>query len=122
MGQKRAYQRTERVSQQVHEVLASALLFDASDPRLKSVQLTGVDVSGDLRHATAFWILVETDADEEVEAAAEALESCSGFLRKLLGDRTRMKFVPELHFEYDESVGRGRRIEALLADVLTEEE
>jgi ribosome-binding factor A len=105
------------VGQQIHEVLASLLLFEVEDPRLQNVQVTGVDVSGDLRIARVFYVVIDRDSPEPDEQVRSALERCSGYLRKCLGDRLRMKYTPELRFEYDESIERGRRIEALLQQV-----
>jgi ribosome-binding factor A len=114
---RRATQRTERVGQQVHEILASILLFDVGDQRLRDVQITSVDVATDLKTADVYYIVIDEQNPEPDDSLREAIEGSAGYLRKLLGERTSIKFVPELRFKYDESVERGRRIEALLDDV-----
>ncbi len=91
------------------------LLFDVSDPRLKRVQITAVDCSGDLKFATVYFVVIEEDGPQPAEEVVEAVEKSAGFLRKLLSDRLDLRYTPELRFEYDESIERGRRIEKLLA-------
>lgn len=98
------------------------LLFDVGDPRLKRVQITGVDVTPDLKLATVYYVVIDRESPEPDEEIVEALERSAGYLRKLLGDRMSTRSTPELRFEYDESIERGRRIEALLADLTDEEE
>lgn len=114
--------RTERVGQQIHEILASLILFEVENPRLQRVQITDVDVTGDLRIANVYYVVIDRESPEPDEAVRNALSRTSGFLRSRLGDRLRMKHTPELRFEYDESIERGRRIEALLEEVGAGEE
>ncbi len=97
------------------ELLASMLLVDVKDPRVSQVQLMAVDVTSDMRYAKVFYVMLdkrEPDADVQ-----EGLERAAGFLRRELGDRLTMRYVPELKFEYDQSVERGRRIEDLLKTI-----
>lgn len=114
---RRGTQRTERVGQEVRELLASFLLFDVSDPRLKDVQITEVEVASDLKYADVYYVMIDESSPEPDENVRRALDKSAGFLRHMLGERLTMKFVPELRFHYDESIERGRRIEALLDSV-----
>lgn len=109
--------RTDRVGQQIHQVIASLLLFDVEDPRLQNVQITGVEVTGDLRIANVYYVVIDREGPEPEDAVRSALERSTGFMRKKLSDRLRLKHTPELRFEYDESIERGRRIEELLEEV-----
>ncbi len=115
MKKKRAYKRTDRVGQNMLELLASMLLVDVKDPRVAQVQLMAVDVTSDLRYAKVFYILL--DKREPDPEAQDGLQRAAGFLRRELGDRLTMRYVPELKFEYDQSVERGRRIEDLLKTI-----
>lgn len=114
---RRATQRTARVGQEVRELLASLLLFDVADPRLKEVQILAVEVATDLKVADVFYIMVDPDDPEPSDDVRDALERSAGYLRKMLGERMSIKFVPELRFRYDQSIERGRRMEALLNDI-----
>lgn len=118
----RSTQRTERVGQQLHEMISSMLLFDVSDPRLKEVQITGVDVTTDLKVAEVYYVMIDQDSPEPEDGVQGALQGSAGFLRKMLGEQLRMKYVPELRFKYDKSIERGRRIEALLDEIRPDSE
>ncbi|MBA2661383.1 MAG: 30S ribosome-binding factor RbfA [Bradymonadaceae bacterium] len=113
MKPKRGFKRSERVSQQLHELLARTLLTDVSDPRVADVQITHVDLTPNLRHARIFYVLFEGRGfDQEVQAA---LERVLGVLKREVGAQLNLKYVPDIVFEYDESIERGRRIEDLLS-------
>lgn len=88
--------------------------FDLSDPRLGLVTLTAARMSSDLRVA---WISFSTLGDEQsVDECHQALRSASGYLRREIGRRLRLKYVPEVRFEIDESIDRAERISRLLGD------
>ena len=46
--------RSLRMAEAIREVVATAILFDVADPRVRSVTVLRVEVSGDLRYATVF--------------------------------------------------------------------
>ena len=119
---RRGSKRTDKVGQQVWELLASFLLFDVSDPRLKKVQITGVDVTPDLKFADVHFIMIDQDDPVPPDGVRTALGGSAGFLRKMLGDQLTMRYTPELRFHYDKSIQQGRRIEELLDTVRPDEE
>lgn len=120
MAKQRAFQRTDRINQQLLELLSSMILRDVRDPRVQQVQVTAVEAAPDLRHAKVFYILLE-DRTPQPEVQ-QGLERVAGFLRKQLGERLSMKHIPQLVFTYDESIERGRRMEALLGEILPADE
>ena len=113
----RGYARIERVGQQIHEVLAVLVLTEVSDPRVRDIQITGVDVAPDLRTAKVYFVMLASDDAAAIEGAAEGLERASGYLRKMLSERVSLKYLPALTFVYDQSIEEGRKIENLLAEV-----
>ncbi|MBV8556509.1 MAG: ribosome-binding factor A, partial [Planctomycetaceae bacterium] len=44
--------RSLRIAEAIREVVSSAILFEVADPRVRSVTVLRVEVSGDLRSAT----------------------------------------------------------------------
>lgn len=109
------YQRSERVGDLLLEVIAELLRRDIHDPRLQWLNLTGVKVSKDLRHAKVFFNLLGIGADRDEVMAG--LKSAGGFLRSRVGKKLNLRFVPAIEFVYDESEDEARRIEALLNKV-----
>ena len=55
------------------------------------------------------------------QKTARALERALPFLRRALGQRLRLRRVPELTFAVDESIGHQARVEELLEQIKREE-
>lgn len=109
------YQRSERVGDLLLEVLAELLRRDIHDPRLQWLNLTGVKVSKDLRHAKVFYNLL--GAAVEKDEVSAGLKSAAGFLRSRIGKKLNLRFVPAIDFVYDQSEDEARHIDALLDEV-----
>ena len=106
--------RPSRVSEEFREILAEEIPR-LKDPRIGFVTVVGVRVTPDLRRARVFYT---TMGDERARrATAAALRSARGHLRKVIGDQVRMKVLPDLEFEEDESAQTADRIEQLLQQV-----
>ena len=93
------------------------LQFTLSDPRLKMVSVTGVDVSRDLSHAKVFFTQMGVDDAQAAAETTSALDRASGFLRSEIARMATLRTVPKLRFCFDESVGRGRDMETLIRKV-----
>lgn len=104
-------QRMRRVDEILREVIAE-VVTRLKDPRIGFVTITGVDTSPDLRHATVYYSVLGTP--EEQEATAAALRSAASHIRSEVGGEVRLKYLPELHFERDEALERGLRVNELL--------
>jgi ribosome-binding factor A len=109
------YQRSERVGDLLLEVLAELLRRDIHDPRLQWLNLTGVKVSKDLRHAKVFYNLL--GAAVEKDEVSAGLKSAAGFLRSRISKKLNLRFVPAIDFVYDQSEDEARHIDALLDEV-----
>jgi ribosome-binding factor A len=112
-----SYSRTDRVSQQLKEFLATKILKDLTDPRVQNVEITGVDVTQDCKRATVFYVIL--DEDGQNPDVHEGLESAADYLKYQIGEELHLKFVPELFFEYDDSFERARKIDSLLDGIDT---
>lgn len=111
------YTRTQRIGDFLQQELARLLQFTLSDPRLKMVSVTGVDVTRDLAHARVYFTQMGIDDSESAAATAAVLDRASGFLRSEIARTATLRTVPKLRFCFDESVGRGRHMEALIRTV-----
>ncbi|MEL0191511.1 MAG: 30S ribosome-binding factor RbfA [Halieaceae bacterium] len=116
------YSRTERVGDHLQQEVARLVQLELRDPRLKLVSITGVDVSRDLAHAKVFFTQLGVDDKAEGAKSAEVLNRAAGFIRSEIARGSTMRTVPKLHFRFDESVGRGRDMEALLKSVRSADE
>lgn len=112
--------RVSKVSSLIQQEVSQMLLHDIKDDRVGSgiVSVTDVDVSGDLQHAKIYVSIYGTD-----EAKAETmagLKSATGYVRRELGRRIRLRRTPEVVFIEDRAIERGDRMLALL-NLLSEE-
>lgn len=107
--------RSKRVGDRIREEISDLLLRKVKDPRIGFVTITGVEVSKDLRAAKVFYsILGEL---EDRQRAADGLASAMGFIKRELGARLQLKFMPEIVFAYDSSMEYADRIERLLMEI-----
>lgn len=107
--------RPEKIGQQIFRDLTRLLTFQSKDPRLTTVSVTGVEVTRDLGLARVFFTVSE---DGGPRADAErALKKAAPYLRRELGRTIQVRSLPELRFEYDESLDQGRKIDRLLRQV-----
>lgn len=112
--------RPERVGEQVRQAISELLLSEVHDPGIGLVTLTRVKVSPDLQLVRVYYTQM---GDEKARTETRrALERATPFLRRQLGSRIRLRRVPELRFEFDESVERQERIERILLDLKAERE
>ena len=92
--------------------LNEVLRFETKDPRVDGVSLTDINLAGDLSVATVYFSLV--NPEDEPSAAQEGLERAGGFLRSRLGSSLKVRKVPALRFQHDDSIARGVEISALI--------
>lgn len=115
-------QRPLRVGEEIRHALSHILTYEMDrldDPDLygKSVTVTEVRVSHDLRSATAFVVpLGATIEGTEAAPLIKALNRAAGYFRGLLAREVRLQFSPTLRFKLDESFDEASRIESLLHD------
>ncbi len=108
--------RPERVAHLMRREVAEILETKLRDPRLAStVTVTDVEVTHDLSFARIYVTILGDPAHREPGMAA--LQHAAGFVRHELGGRLGLREVPEVRFQYDESLDRGQRVEELLKKI-----
>ena len=111
--------RPTRVSEELREILAEEIPR-LKDPRVGFVTVLGVSVTPDLRHARVSYTTMGGEGDRRATAAA--LRSARGHLRKVIGRQVRMKVLPDLEFEEDQTERTAERIEELIRELHREED
>jgi ribosome-binding factor A len=112
-------QRAQRVGESIQHEISALLLRGLKDPRIGFVTITGVEVTPDLHLARVYYTVIGDDAARKASAAG--LKSSIPFIRQHLGRQLRMKYAPDLIFQYDTSIEYGNRIESLLRAIHTDE-
>ena len=85
------------------------------DPRIGFVTVTDARLSADGKYLDIYVSIMEKD--DQVEKRLDALKKCSGFIKKSLTQRMRLRNVPELKFIYDGSIDRGLKISEILKEI-----
>ena len=110
--------RIDRISEEVRRELSDIIQNDVKDPRLPEfVSVTGVRVVKDLKHAKVYISVLGTP--EQKQEAIKALIHAAGFIRREIGHRVRIRYTPELHFELDDSIEHGIRINQLISETMS---
>ncbi|HEY3174639.1 MAG TPA: 30S ribosome-binding factor RbfA [Candidatus Polarisedimenticolia bacterium] len=104
--------RHEKVSDLVRDEVARLVQTELHDTRLGFVTVTGVSMSGDLKHAKVFVSMLHEGPAREDSLAA--LKAARGFIRRRLGQTLRLRYTPEIAFAMDTSIEYGSHIEALI--------
>lgn len=85
---------------------------ELKDARLGFVTIMRVDLTVDLRYARVYYSVL--GQEKEQKATKEALESAKPFIRYLIAQRIKLRFVPEISFKFDRSVEYSIRVQAEL--------
>jgi len=91
--------RIEKFSSTLKSVLSNIFLNDFNDPELTILSVSYVEVSKDLKNATVFVSSYEIGSDRLIEK----LEKAKGFIKRELSKNMRLKYVPEITFQFDTS-------------------
>jgi ribosome-binding factor A len=106
--------RAARMAEQIREHVAELIASKLKDPRIGFVTVTRVELTADQRLAR---ILVGVLGDAEARKKTLAgLTQAAGFVRRDLAQRLRMRFVPEVEFEYDRGIDATDRVAQLLEE------
>lgn len=106
--------RPERVAELIRHILARLLQEEVRDPRIRSLTLTEVRVSSDLKHARAYVSMASLAGEKEKEVALGALNRAASFLRRSLAREAGLRHTPDIRFLEDRAVERGQRVDELL--------
>lgn len=110
--------RMRRVNELLREVVADEVAR-LKDPGLGFVTITGVDTAPDLRAARVYYSVLGDDGQRESTAAA--LERARSRIRAAVGGQVRLKYLPDLRFEFDPTVDGSQRINEILRGIDAEE-
>lgn len=110
--------RIEKINQALKEEISNIIQNELNDPRLGFITITNVEITKDLRYAKVnFSVLGDAPQIQKVE---KGLKSASGFIRKLIAERIRMRYAPELVFKRDNSAEYSVRIYEQLEKIKNE--
>ena len=107
-------QRQLRVGEELRHILAALIeRGDMRDPELRgaSITITSVDISPDLRNATAF--IMPLGGQDETRLLS-AMRRAAPWFRARVGEQAGLRYAPEIRFQLDRSFDAADLIGALL--------
>jgi len=112
--------RSEKVADLIQKEISQMLVKSVKDPRIGFVTITKVTVSEDCRFAKVFFSVAGTLAERE--SSGKGLESAKGYVRKELGRRLRLRYTPEIVFQFDPSIEYAIHMEEVIRNIHREKE
>jgi len=112
--------RSEKVADLIHKEISQMLVKSIKDPRIGFVTITKVTVSEDCRFAKVYYSVAGTL--EERKRSMRGLDSAKGYVRKELGRRIRLRYIPEIMFQFDPSIEYAIHMEELIQSIHQEKE
>ena len=106
------FKRADRLSGLLQAELADLLRTSVKDPRVTSLTITGVDLAADLGHAKIYYMPLGGEGD--LRAMAAGLGAATGFLRREVGRRLRLRRAPELVWQLDTTLDRAMAVTTLI--------
>ncbi|MEJ2245205.1 MAG: 30S ribosome-binding factor RbfA [Acidobacteriota bacterium] len=108
--------RPQRLALQIRQEVSLLISRSMKDRRIGFVTVTGVRLSPDLRHAKIY-ISVMDNPEREKEETVKILNRATGWIRRELGQKIRVKFLPDIEFFTDLSQDYGEKIDRLLDEI-----
>ena len=115
----RHHKRADRVAERIRaELMAMILRGGVRDPAVSDVYVTEVVLTDDLRNARVYFRLTRPEVDDKQrDAALRGLSRAGGHLRRELGPKLQLRYMPELQFFWAQGPDRAARVEAVLAEL-----
>ena len=77
-----------------------------------------MELSRDLAYAKVFVTFLNDSDVENIEQGLKILNDATPYIRSLIGKAMKLRIVPELKFNYDESLVKGMQMSNLVSDVI----
>jgi len=107
------YRRADRLGPLIRQEIAQMLERGRiHDPRLKKITITKIDMTEDLKLARVFFSLI--GKEEDIKNALQGLISAKGMIKKLIGEKIYLRYVPDLEFHYDKGLEYSQRVDDLI--------
>lgn len=113
--------RVSQIGEEIKRVISQLLRTKIKDPRISDmVSITEVRVTNDLSFAKVFVSVF--GSEDEKNDTLEGLRNAEGFIKKEIGRNVKMRIMPKLIFELDDSVEESLRLEKILEEIKTKED
>lgn len=112
--------RATRVAEEIRKIVAELLMKGVKDPRIGFVSVMAVKMSPDLGYADVFVSLYGSETEKKRSLAG--LRNSSGWVRREVGKRLRIRVTPEIRFAEDTTLDNVYRLEDKFKEIHAEHE
>lgn len=113
------FSRVDRLQSQIIKEISNIVANELRDQPPVMLTFTRAEVSRDLKYAKVYFSVLEPDKDSE--QTFEYLKRHAGVIRRMVGQRMRIRFTPEITFHFDASIQHVMRINEILEQIKRDE-
>jgi ribosome-binding factor A len=108
-----------KAAEAIREVVASSILTEIRDPRIRDVTVVGVEVSPDMREAKVHVSVMGDEAQQKL--SLHGLQNSAGFLQAKIANRIDTRYTPRLTFVIDKGLKNAAAVGEILARIRREQ-
>lgn len=113
-------QRHERLEQDVKIALSNIITYEVKEPSVTGlISVTDVKITPDQKYAKVY---ISIFGKQNKQKVIDALKKATGFIKLELGKRVRMRNIPSIMFELDDSIEYGDHMDKLIDEVIKNDE
>lgn len=109
--------RHQRLEQDVKVALSNIISYDVKDPSVTGtmISVTDVKITPDQKYAKVYVSIFGRQSKIKV---IDALKKASGYIKSELSRKVKMKNMPEIVFELDDSIEYGSHMDKVINEVI----
>lgn len=109
--------RHQRLEQDVKVALSNIITYDVKEPSVTGVMIsvTDVKITPDQKYAKVY---VSIFGKQNKNKIIDALKKASGFIKSELSRKVKLRNMPELIFEIDDSIEYGSHMDKVINEVI----
>lgn len=113
-------QKHQRLEQDVKVALSNIITYDVKEPSVTGlISVTDVKITPDQKYAKVY---VSVFGKQNKEKVIEALKKATGYIKSELARKVRMRNIPSLQFELDDSIEYGAYMDKVIDEVMKKDE
>lgn len=113
-------QKHQRLEQDVKVALSDIILNDVKEPSVTGlISVTDVKITPDQKYAKVY---VSVFGKQNKQKTIDALKKATGFIKGMLGKKVRMRNIPAITFELDDSMEYGAHMDKIIDEVIKKDE
>ncbi len=106
--------RPQKVASLIQKVISEIIMYKLNDPVFKEfITITEVQIGNDLKKATIYFRVF----NKETEKIEKALKKAKGYIKKLLAEKIKLKFITDNKFKKDDRIEKQEKLEKLFEKI-----